>query len=208
MPNEADANKPPPHGLDLLAGLLACLVPGLGHLYRGEPKRAAAAAIGVLGLFFGGMLIGGIDVVDSREDKWWYYGQVLTGPIAVVTDIVHQNYFKAIGPLRAENARPGTELLRSGYPDEQRVVDDNGVARWRLLTSEQIASGLGPPNSKSLGRVNEIGTLYGLIGGMLNLIIILDALFPTLRPRGGTETKGARVPRDNPSPALSAEATP
>jgi hypothetical protein len=32
-----------------------------------------------------------------------------------------------------------------------------------------------PPNVKSLGRVNELGTLFCTIAGMLNLIAVIDA---------------------------------
>ena len=38
-----------------------------------------------------------------------------------------------------------------------------------------------PPNMRSLARINEIGTLYGILAGMLNLILIFDAFLP--RPK-------------------------
>jgi len=65
--------------VNLVAGVLAAVLPGLGHLYLGQARRAAYAAAAVLGLFFGGLLIGGIDVVDAREDKWWFVGQAFVG---------------------------------------------------------------------------------------------------------------------------------
>jgi hypothetical protein len=47
-----------------------------------------------------------------------------------------------------------------------------------LVPTEAGKPGMnGPPNSKSLAKMNEIGTLYSTIGGMLNLIAILDAAF-------------------------------
>ena len=197
----------PPHGLNVPAGVGAMLFPGLGHIIRGEPKRGVMAAIGVLGMFFGGMLIGGIDIVDSREDKWWYYGQAFVGPIAWGVDWAHQNQFKAHGipgnPPEAGEAgvfkSSDRQLLRehqlrSVFPNEQRVVVDvevavgNGVKveTRRLPVAIPVPNGdpdAGPPNKKSLAKVNEIGTLYALCAGMLNLIVILDALFPTIRPK-------------------------
>ena len=35
-----------------------------------------------------------------------------------------------------------------------------------------------PPNIKSLGKVNELGTLFCAVAGMMNLIVAIDAAFP------------------------------
>ena len=43
--------------------------------------------------------------------------------------------------------------------------------------------GQGPPNKKSLAKVNELGTLFATIAGMMNLIAVIDAAFPTIRKR-------------------------
>src|SRR5690606_39442388 len=94
MTDSAESARPRER-LDLLAGLLAAAVPGAGHIYLGEARRGVLAAIGVLGLFFGGMLLGGVDVIDSREDRLWFYGQALVGPIAFGVDWYHQNRLKA-----------------------------------------------------------------------------------------------------------------
>ncbi len=145
-PAAAKAVKPRP-ALDPIAGLLAVVLPGAGHFYRGEPKRAFGIAAGVLGLFFGGMLIGGIDVVDSKEDRLWFAGQALVGPIAIVVDQVHQNAIKTNG--QNPEPEPGTT----------------------------------PKATRSIGKVNEIGTLFATIAGMLNLIVILDAFLPPARLR-------------------------
>lgn len=196
-------NHHPPHGLNVPAGVCAMLFPGLGHVVRGEPKRGLMAAIGVLGMFFGGMLIGGIDTIDSREDKWWFYGQAFVGPLAFGADWVHQNQYKAYAipsdPPEAGEAGTfkssdlqlmGEHALRSVFPSEYRAKVDvevavgNGVQveTRRLPVAIPAQDGAGnPPNRKSMAKVNEIGTLYALCAGMLNLIVILDALFPTIR---------------------------
>ena len=147
-----------------LAGLLAVLLPGLGHVYLGETWRGAGVAVGVLGLFFGGILIGGIDVVDSKEDRIWFFGQALVGPVAFAVDRYHQSNFKA---YEVGQDRPP----RTGNPGERRTPNPQGVMVW------EQSPGAMPPNTKSLGHVNEIGTLAATLAGMLNLIAILDALF-------------------------------
>src|SRR5690554_6795089 len=80
------------------AALLAYLVPGLGHLALGQKARAAWIFVGVMGLFFGGLFIGGIDSVDRKEDFWWFVGQAGAGPVAFAVDRVHQSWFKVADP--------------------------------------------------------------------------------------------------------------
>ena len=68
--------------LQLGPGLLAAVLPGLGHVALGKTRRGLLIALGVLGLFFGGVLIGGVDAVDSKNDRWWFVGQAGVGPVA------------------------------------------------------------------------------------------------------------------------------
>jgi len=177
-----------PERIHPFAALAALAFPGAGHLMLGQPVRAAAAAVGVLGLFFGGMFVGGIDVVDSREDQIWFYGEALVGPVALGVDYAHQHWFKAYGrDLRADPSAAGHQIiLRSGYPDEHRVYDQ-AAKKW---TWQPAPAGQGPPNVKSLAKVNEIGTLYCTLAGMMNLIIVLDALMPTRGRRVVVEPAG------------------
>ena len=128
--------EPQPHAEPIFspgAFLLAWLWPGLGHISLGERKRGLLIMTGVLFLFMGGLFIGGVDVVDRRSDRLWFYAQAVCGPVAFGADWVNQNYVKKL-------------------PDQDRN---------RL---------------RSLGKVNEIGTLFCALAGLMNLIVILDAL--------------------------------
>lgn len=217
------------------AGLAALILPGAGHFLLGERSRALAIAAGVLGLFFGGLFIGGIDSVDSREDRLWFIGQALVGPVAFGVDYIHQHHFKGVGipPEILLNKKISwrqfdqlTRHTRSAFPGEVREVitlqipdapagqpatvsvpvlrrlSPDEFARAGIptdvaagdspLTTEHLraldAQGLGPPNRKSLSKVNELGTLFSTIAGMLNLIVILDAFFPPVRAARGTRS--------------------
>lgn len=159
--------QPEPAGFDPAAGLLAFVFPGAGHMVRGQFNRGLFIAIGVLGLFLGGLLIGGLSVVDRKsprlETRLSFYGQMCVGPVAIAADFVHQTRFKgwdAQTRTRRE-ALPG-ETIRKGNIE----IADEGIR---------------PPLRRSLGKMNEIGVLYALVAGMINFIAILDALFPTLR---------------------------
>lgn len=97
-----------------LAGLLALVLPGLGHAASGRAARGLIAGGCVLGMLLGGLLIGGVDAIDSREDRPWFIGQALVGPIVLGIDAFHQSV-KAY-PVR--NARPGENgLSRRRGPD-------------------------------------------------------------------------------------------
>src|SRR5262245_3543709 len=111
----------------------AAILPGLGHIVAGDIKRGVLAGAGVLGLFFGGMRIGGIDSIDSKEDQVWFIGQALVGPLAFGVDYLHQNHFKVIVDSPAHERR-------SALPDEGRDPK----------TGKAVKGGT-PPNRKSVG---------------------------------------------------------
>src|SRR5690606_16741125 len=113
--------------------------------------------------------------VDRREDAIWFAGQALVGPLAFGVDYIHQNHFKVLGSTRMPDG--STRLAwRTAYPGETRGPNGAAVA---------APPGTPPPNSKSLGRMNELGTLFATLAGMLNLIAIIDAALHTPAARAG-----------------------
>ena len=87
------------------------------------------------------------------------------------------------------------DTLRTPYPE---VRDASG----KVITPAEVRGadgrvvpappGQGPASSKSLGRMNELGTLFATIAGMLNLIVIIDATLHTKQPRGRVPGSGGR----------------
>jgi hypothetical protein len=128
------------------AAILAWLWPGLGHIHLGQRTRGLLVMFGVLFLFLGGVLIGSLDVIDRKDDRLWFLAQVLCGPIAIAADFANQNMLK-----------PASGNLLDRYER-----GDAEVARH--------------VRRKSLGHVNEMGTLYCALAGLMNLVVILDAL--------------------------------
>lgn len=118
--------------VDFAAGIYGWLWPGAGHIAQGRKKRGVLVMFGVLFLFFTGILIGGVDVVDREEDHLWFLAQALNGPVAFGADYVNQG-------------------RKQSVPAVQR---------------------------QSLAHVNEIGTLFVALAGLMNLVVILDALQP------------------------------
>ena len=68
----------------LLTGLAAAfagwLLPGLGHLLTGHLARGLTLGITLGTLWLGGLLIGGLSVVDRQGDPAWFLGQALLAP--------------------------------------------------------------------------------------------------------------------------------
>ena len=161
-------------GFHPIAGIAAIALPGLGHAARGEPRRGLYAGIGVLGLFVGGVLIGGVDCIDSREDGLWFIGQALVGPVAFGVDALHQRHFKVLDPV--------SRLPRTAHPGEVRDDKAGFFTPAVPLISPLDSTGkplMLPPNMKGVGKMNELGTLFATVAGMMNLIVIIDAAFPT-----------------------------
>ncbi len=124
----------------------------MGHISLGQRRRGLLVMFGVLFLFLGGVLIGGVDAVDHRRnDRLWFLAQALCGPLALVADYANQTLVK---PMPAD------------------CVD-----RYERQDPEVITR-LG---RKGLGHVNEMGTLYSALAGLMNLVAILDALHPAHR---------------------------
>jgi hypothetical protein len=135
------------------AAALAWLWPGLGHISLGERRRGFLIMFGVLFLFFTGLLVGGLDCVDRKNDRLWFLAQSLCGPIAIGADLLNQG-------------------LVQGTPQDWR---QDMALRQRY--EEGDAEVLESLRRIGLGRVNEMGTLFIALAGLMNLVVILDALY-------------------------------
>ncbi len=144
------------------AAVLAWVWPGLGHISLGQRRRGFLVMFGVLWLFVGGVLIGGIDSVDRRDNdsrSLWFLAQALCGPIAFAVDWTNQTWLKS-----------------PPVPSDPVELDRLAELGDRAITSRL--------DRKGLGHVNEMGTLFSALGGLMNLVAILDVLFVPARRWG------------------------
>ncbi len=143
-----------------LVALAAWCVPGLGHWLTGCRRRGQIVGVTLALMFVAGMVIVGIDVVDRRRDTLWFAGQAMFGPAAFAADYAHR---------RLDAAR---DRQVEQYAGRHNLSTRDGEAMQHLL--EHSAD---PPVYRtSIGRVNEVGTLYCTLAGILNLLAILDAI--------------------------------
>lgn len=62
-----------------VAVLLACAVPGAGHMYLGRARRGVIILLTITALFWSGIAVGGVMTVDPQTQQWWFMAQMLTG---------------------------------------------------------------------------------------------------------------------------------
>jgi len=91
MANRVEHSVPAP-----IVAVAGWLLPGSGYFLIGQRARALAVGITIIVLFILGLLIGGVRVVDPPKSyadnpinvvfqKPWFVGQILTGPITLIT---------------------------------------------------------------------------------------------------------------------------
>lgn len=129
-----------------LGAILGWVFPGLGHIAAGNTKRGLYAMAGVLVLFIGGILVGGVDCVDRTEDRLWFVGQAGCGPIAFAADFAN------------------TAFLKSG-----------DAAPMIKMPTPPGAPEVAVSSFKGLAHANEFGTLFVFLAGLLNICVLLDA---------------------------------
>jgi hypothetical protein len=164
-----------------LAGILAWAVPGLGHMYQGRTGKGILFFICIMGTFIYGMYLGGGKVVYAatsweQQYRWQYLCQLGVGLPAT--------------PMLVQRARAteGKPPLWDGFMAQPKNVptewpDDSG----NMSTQ---------PNELSMWTVKmhpffELGTVYTVIAGLLNVLVICDAVSGPLILKSHKKNKGA-----------------
>jgi hypothetical protein len=113
----------------LTAALGTWLLPGLGHWMIGQRARAVVLGVTIGLLYAGGLLIGGLGVIDRGAPLPGFFGQMMVGPTFVV--------LYAVGKLEARSAMHGTPSLVDGTPigvmAEQGVLYTSVAGMLNLL---------------------------------------------------------------------------
>jgi hypothetical protein len=118
MPTSPDANVlAPPVPLVALAGWL---VPGSGYWLLGQRTRGLVVGVCVITLFLLGVLVAGIAVVEAPSfggggnllgrvlQKPWFLGQVMTGPIGLISAWIGQGVAADYPAAKARLGEIGT----------------------------------------------------------------------------------------------------
>jgi len=159
-----------------LAAFLAWLVPGLGHIYQGRTGKGILFFVCIVGTFLYGVYIGGGRVVYastanvfSREflERWQYLCQIGVGLPALPAIVQRERARNNKQPLLADwfmrpprkDPPPGLPAFQSRDTSNRMVRHPDELAMWNY----------------ELGEYFEIGTVFTVIAGLLNVLAIFDA---------------------------------
>lgn len=138
-----------------VAGLLAWILPGLGHFYLGDRGRGLVLLVVVTATFWSGVAVGGVGAtIDPQGHKLWFTAQICTGGNTLAAYALRQQV------------------------DRHRTGDDTLASTGYWLSA-------------------DIGVHYTGVAGLLNILVILDAIGRSDRSsskRGGKKKVPVPVP--------------
>ena len=158
-----------------LAAFLAWLVPGLGHLYQGRTGKGILFFVCIVGTFVYGLWLGGGRVVyasvPSPLTRWQYFCQLGVGMPALPAIVQRQRMLAGKNPLVADwFMRP--PLAREMFPPGQLAgqFPSNDESGNVVQNPDELAKW-----NHDYGDWFELGTVFTVIAGLLNLLVVFDA---------------------------------
>ena len=151
-----------------LAVLFAWLVPGLGHIYLGHRLRGVILMVVVTLTFWTGVAIGGTKVVNPQSPPYWKTTlKYLANP---------KEFNKDENPTSIEVSGPvGITVRRSWWFYAQVFSGVHALAAYTIGNHVPDFAESGTPRHLSWPSY-DIAAVYTGVAGLLNLLIILDAL--------------------------------
>jgi hypothetical protein len=116
MPGPSNHSAPPTP----LVALAGWLIPGAGYFLIGHRTRALVVGVSVIVLFLLGILVAGIAVVEAPNfggggtvlggilQKPWFLGQVMTGPLGLISAWIGQGVADDYPAAKARLGEIGT----------------------------------------------------------------------------------------------------
>lgn len=166
-----------------LAAVLAWLVPGAGHFYQQRYFKSTIFSIAIFSTFLIGMVLANGRCVyaswNGTEKRWQYVLQAGFGLPAIPAAVQAWSSRGGNPPMFGENFMVA--------PKSTRELDD-----WH----HETASGF------------DMGTLYTMIAGLLNILVVYDAYSGPLPPPVPKSKRGSENDEeDSESPAKSTSGT-
>ena len=149
-----------------IAGLLALVLPGLGHIYQGRTAKGILFFVCVFGTFVYGMYLGGGKVVYAhvpweQQFRWQYLCQLGVG-LPATPMLIQRNRMLNDEPLLFGSdfmAPPGRKPVEWTDDSEGTTTQPNELAKWTLKYHPFF----------------ELGTVFTMVAGLLNVLVVCDA---------------------------------
>jgi len=146
-----------------IAGLLAWIVPGLGHVYLGHRVRGVTIMVVITVTFWGGVAIGGVkSTVDPHENRLWFLAQICAGGHTIAAAIWSSRLEPAVYRC------PSCQTDLGHQPEPGDVCAKCG----KEISPVELAS----HTRKAFWPQIDIAIVYSGIAGLLNVLVILDAI--------------------------------
>jgi hypothetical protein len=148
-----------------LAAFLAWLVPGLGHLYQGRTGKGILFFVCIIGTFVYGLYLGDGRVVYASTPiltRWQYLCQVGVGLPALPAVVQKIRAGNNQPPLLGDNFMRPPRMqgdFRSRDASGNEVIHPDELAKWNHDYADMF----------------EMGTVYTVIAGLLNILVVFDA---------------------------------
>ncbi len=172
------AEKPGPEvwAKSALVGAAGWLVPGFGHLLLGRKLKAGLFCGLIFACYLIGYAISGGTCVNRRDHPYSYYAQVGVGSLTLWLNSIHTAEEPRRPTSRQTAFLPGTSV--------REATPVRCVACGRI--EELPAGGLVAPCPECGGRKHkpvrhlyvpglDLGLLYTMVAGLLNLLVAADA---------------------------------
>jgi len=149
----------------LLAAFLAWLIPGMGHLYQGRIGKGVLFLVCILATYFFGLYLGQGRVVYAsmrpQDRRLPYFCQVGVGLPALPALVQSLRLRQGKQPLWGGFMAP--PRLNEKFPAKdasgKEILHPDELAKWHY----------------ELHSFFELGTVYTMIAGLLNVLAIYDA---------------------------------
>ena len=161
-----------------IAGGLAWLLPGLGHYYQGRLFKAVLFAVCIIPTFFIGMSLGSSHEIGfarnvycswrEGDKRWFFIPQFCIGSAAIPA--IAQSYLIDDGKTPLWNGAMSPPVLP-------------GYAKNRHLQGQPTLDEI----ILKLGGSFELGTLFTVVAGLMNLLVIFDAIDGPILSRKETQ---------------------
>ncbi len=167
MPDSATNIKAPV----TLVAIAGWLIPGAGYWLIGQRHRAMATGFAVIAIYLAGLLIGGVRVIEVPGYN--ESGEMVTVRVNRVNN--PDAWVMQVSPLQEIKGKPWSIAQILAGP---MGIASGAASVWAAQPDMSNATENAPllPHAKITHTpVNEAGTLYTAVAGMLNLLVIIDA---------------------------------
>jgi hypothetical protein len=168
MSSASAKGPPPPHEPSILAGVLSYLIPGLGQLYQGRYGKGLLFMVSLLGMFMLGQALGqwqNVYLPRHREGM-----QAAPGIMRYFLGVGLWNRLQFAGQFWiGVSAWPAIYHFYETPPKNE--VD---LPFWRTYQTEPDEAKVNEFLVNS-DKTPDLGWVYTVIAGMLNILVIYDA---------------------------------